>query len=209
MILGHERQWEYLKKVHEQKSFAHAYLFFGPQHVGKRTIAKEWAKLFFSVEAKEGIDAGTNPDVIFFSKENALVPTETESSISIDSIRELKRLCSLGSYSGGMRFVIVDGAEDMRIEAQNSFLKLLEEPPKNTIIILISADAEMLLPTVRSRAIPIEFGFVAESEIKKYLNKHVPASSIDDIAEIASGRPGVAVRLSEDQKILKKYDSQK
>ena len=67
MILGHERQWEYLKKVHEQKSFAHAYLFFGPQHVGKRTIAKEWAKLFFSVEAKEGIDAGTNPDVIFFS----------------------------------------------------------------------------------------------------------------------------------------------
>ncbi|MBI2637573.1 MAG: hypothetical protein HYW88_01610, partial [Candidatus Sungbacteria bacterium] len=139
MIFGHERQWEYLKKVHEKESFAHAYLFSGPAHVGKATLAKEWVKLFLGAtpEAREAIDAGRHTDVIYLSKEKPLSAENEGKSIGIDSIRELKRVLGLASYSGGMRFVLVDGAEDMRTEAQNSLLKILEEPPQKTVLILI------------------------------------------------------------------------
>ena len=202
MIIGHRRQFEYLKKVHERGTFAHAYLFFGPEHVGKLHIAREWAKLFFEPTEWSAIDEGRHPDFIGLSKEKLLV-SDNQKEIGIEDIWELRRLASLSSNSGGHKFMVIDGADDMSEEAQNSILKILEEPPPKTIFILITDSSQGLLPTIVSRTVPMEFSFVADDDIISFLDKSdVSAPKKEKILTIASGRPGIAVRAVSDKDFL-------
>ena len=202
MIIGHRRQFEYLKKVHERGTFAHAYLFFGPEHVGKLHIAREWAKLFFEPTEWSAIDEGRHPDFIGLSKEKLLV-SDNQKEIGIEDIWELRRLASLSSNSGGHKFMVIDGADDMSEEAQNSILKILEEPPPKTIFILITDSSQGLLPTIVSRTVPMEFSFVADDDIISFLDKSdVSAPKKEKILTISSGRPGIAVRALTDKDYL-------
>ena len=202
MIIGHGRQFEYLKKVRERGTFAHAYLFFGPESVGKLHVAREWVKLFFEPADWEAIDENRHPDLIYLSKEKLLI-TDNQKEIGIKDILELRRLASLSSNSGGHKFMVIDGADDMSEEAQNSILKVLEEPPQKTIFILITDSPQRLLSTIISRTVPMEFSFVADDDIISFLDKSdVSAPKKEKILTIASGRPGIAVRAVSDKDFL-------
>ncbi|KKS37453.1 MAG: hypothetical protein A3G49_04185 [Candidatus Sungbacteria bacterium RIFCSPLOWO2_12_FULL_41_11] len=201
-IIGHKRQVEYLKKVRERGTFAHAYLFFGPENVGKLHIAHEWAKLFFESADWRAIDENRHPDFIYLSREKLLV-SDNQKEIGVDDILELRHLASLSSNSGGHKFMVIDGADDMSDTAQNSLLKILEEPPPKTVFILITDSLEGLLPTIVSRTVPMEFSFVADDDLIPLLDESdVGAPKKEKILTISSGRPGIAIRAVSDKDYL-------
>jgi len=140
MIIGHKKQWEFLKKKFELNQLSHAYLFSGQKEIGKRSFAVEFAA-FIGCKF---------PDLI-------IVESEDGKEISIAKIREVQSFLSYKSYYGGFKIVVVDDAEKMNQEAQSCFLKTLEEPKGRTLLILISAKPDMLLPTIISRCQSVKF----------------------------------------------------
>lgn len=140
-MIGHEKQWEFLKKKFEVGQLSHAYLFAGADGIGKKLFAKEFSE-FIGCKF---------PDLKVIEKK------EDKKEIEILQIREVQSFLSYKSYNGGYKIVIIDEAEKMNFEAQNCFLKTLEEPKGQTILFLISSKPDMLLPTIFSRCQIIKF----------------------------------------------------
>jgi len=128
----HKKQWEFLRNKFESGQLAHSYLFTGPEGIGKKDFAVEFA----------GFIGCKFPDLLVVSE-----PQE----IAIAKIREVQNFLAYKSYYGGLKVVIVDNAEKMNQEAQSCFLKTLEEPKGQTLLILVSSRPDMLLCTITSR----------------------------------------------------------
>jgi DNA polymerase-3 subunit delta' len=141
VIIGHHKQREFLGAKYKQNQLAHAYLFTGQEGIGKKLFAVEFAKM-----------AGCKfPDLKIVTKK------VDKSEIDISQIREVQNFLSYKSYNGGLKIVIVDNAEEMNVEAQSCFLKTLEEPKGDTLIILVSSKPDMLLSTIFSRCQTVKF----------------------------------------------------
>lgn len=170
-ILGHDKAIAILKKAILNEKVAHSFLFAGPKGVGKRFVAKSVAKSLNCTAFKDdfcGICQNCR-DIDNFSHVDVFIvePREPESKggnvdhetgvIKIDAVREAQQRLSYRAVRGGKKVCIVDGAEKMNKEAQNAFLKTLEEPPFDSVIILIVSDWASLLPTILSRCQRINF----------------------------------------------------
>ena len=140
MLIGHQKQWNFLKRKYETGQLSHAYLFVGANGIGKKLFAKELAKF---VGCKF-------PDLISIEPEDG-------KEISIAKIREVQNFLAYKSYNGGFKIVIIDNAHLMNHEAQSCFLKTLEEPKGETVLFLISSKPDMLLPTIFSRCQTVKF----------------------------------------------------
>ncbi|MEK7562333.1 MAG: AAA family ATPase [Patescibacteria group bacterium] len=140
MLIGHKKQWEFLKNKFERDQLSHAYLFTGQEGLGKKIFAKNFVELI----------GCKFPDLM-------VVEPEGGKEISIAKIREVQNFLAYKSYNGGFKVVIVNDAHLMNQEAQNCFLKTLEEPKGKTILILVTSKPEMLLPTIFSRCQTIKF----------------------------------------------------
>ena len=167
-IVGHDFQKNILRRAARDNMVSHSYLFAGPDGIGKKLIALEFAKLIncqtgraIDLDVAEvekctcgscsKVDKGIHPDVIYVQYEGA-------KSIKVEQIREgVEERLFLKSFEGKFKVVIVDEAERMSSGAQNAFLKTLEEPPPNSVIILITSNPDSLLPTIRSRCQLIKF----------------------------------------------------
>jgi DNA polymerase-3 subunit delta' len=143
-IYGHKKQIEFLGKSIESGSLSHAYIFSGPSFVGKKTVAREFAKNLL-----ESGPGNFHPDFLEVTNDEA---------IKIDQVRELIYKLSLRPYSAKYKVALIDNAETMTVEAQNALLKVLEEPKSYTIIILVTSNTGKLLRTISSRAQKINFG---------------------------------------------------
>ncbi|MGD0577015.1 MAG: DNA polymerase III subunit [Candidatus Staskawiczbacteria bacterium] len=141
MVIGHKKQWEFLKNKSELNELSHAYLFTGQEGIGKKLFAKEFAE-FIGCKF---------PDLKIIEKK------DDKTGIDIFQIRDAQNFLSYKSYNGGFKIVIVDDAHLMNQEAQSCFLKTLEEPKGNTLLILISSKPDMLLDTIVSRCQTIKF----------------------------------------------------
>jgi len=141
MLVGHKKQWEFLKRKFEQDQLSHAYLFTGAEGIGKKFFAKEFSEF---VGCKF-------PDLKIINQK------EDKSEIDIAQIREVQNFLSYKSYNSGYKIVIVDDAEKMNQEAQSCFLKTLEEPKGQTLLILVSSKPDMFLQTISSRCQAIKF----------------------------------------------------
>lgn len=180
MILGHQKQWRNLQSMVRSNKIPHAMLFCGEERLGKKTTAFEFLKLFF------GENVLKHPDFVFIE------PSENE--IQISQIRDLNWKLSLKPFSDSFKAAVIDRAHLMNQEAQSCFLKTLEEPKGNTVIILVSEYPGLILPTIRSRIQKIKFFPVARTEIENYLKKEkIPENEIKIISELAMGRPGMAI----------------
>ena len=212
-IVGHSRQIEYLNRVLARGRLAHAYLFHGPSHLGKSTIAEGLAKTFYCKNLPKSIREACNacpeclrieknihPQVVKLSPEFALTPAkEKREGISIQDIRELKRKFSLAPSGALWRVAIMDQAETMSLDAANSFLKLLEEPGRQTLFILISALPDILLPTIVSRTQQISFSQVADKDLLQMLASFSAAPhKMKRLLELSHGRPGILQRMLSD-----------
>ena len=192
MIIGHQFQWNYLKKLAKSGKVPHALLFSGEDEIGKKRIAFEFASILLNCDIKK-IEDGIHPDFLFIKpvsnkgKEGKIQKPE----IKISKIREVSSHFNLGSFSSPFKIAVIDDAHLMRKDAQSSFLKLLEEPKGNSLFILISSLPKTLLPTIKSRLQEIKFYRVLDSEISDYLKKKgFVGKEIDDIIELSQGKPG-------------------
>lgn len=200
MIIGYQKQWQFLVKSAELDKLSHAYLFSGPEKLGKKTLALEFIKFLFGQNP-------TNPPHPDF-----ILITPLNKEIQIDQIRELTWKLSLKPSIAPFKTAVINQAHLMNQEAQNSLLKTLEEPRGKALLILISEMPEYLFPTILSRVQTIKFYPVKKEEIKDYLKKQkISKEMIEEITEFSLGRPGLVIdlisepkKLTERKEIIKK-----
>lgn len=204
-IIGQQRSLEILRLAMGNGRLHHAYLFVGPEGVGKRTVALGLAKAIHCGETKDDfcgrcpdcarIQAGNHPDV-------RLVETlEDKKEISIKQIRDIQKELNFRSFSGNRKIAIIDPATLLNTSSQNALLKTLEEPPKNSLIVLIATNAGGLLPTLRSRCLRISFGPLERDEVARYLMSKEGINRADARlrAALSMGSLGAALRLDKEE----------
>lgn len=181
-IIGHKNVLNYLDKSVKNGKVSHSYLFIGPLSIGKFTVARKFAGKLIGGELSSSF---AHPNVFVVSQEE---------KIKIEQIRELRRFLSLSPYSSKNKVAIVNNIEQFGKEAANALLKTLEEPPPNSVIILIASKPGKVLSTITSRCQIIRFYPVRESELANDIKRQNPDIS-DDLIKISAGRPGVALGL--------------
>ena len=171
----------------------HAYLFVGPEHLGKATAARKFAAALLCGQADAPcgecaacrlLAAGNHPDYLELAE---------GSKAGIDEIRALQRDLSLRPHSGTRRVAVLPDAERLGGPAQNALLKLLEEPPARAVIILTAVTPARLLPTTVSRCQQIRFRVPGPGEVTGRIGEAMAA---------ADRRPGLAVTLAADPEAL-------
>ena len=148
MAFSRKEALQYLRRAHEHNRLAHAYLICGPPGSGKRMVAAELASLV----------NGTEPANVFSTKARGIVTAEPESKsrrIVIEQVRDLEHSLRLQAAEGRRKVAIVSEADRLQPQAANAFLKTLEEPPNNSLLLLLSAMPEVLPDTILSRCISI------------------------------------------------------
>lgn len=194
----------------EQSRLEGGYLFCGPEGMGKKMTAKEVAKAVNCLEtAMDSCDRcisclkianNQHPDIHFIANEDA--------EIKIEYIRQLQKDISLRPYEGKRKVFIIDNAHKLTAEASNAVLKILEEPPKGTLIILISDKPQLLFKTIISRCKAVKFFPLKRIELEGVLKKEFGFEDIRAhfLAYFSEGRLGCALRLK-DADILQKKNT--
>lgn len=177
-----------------------AYLFLGPEGIGKTLVAIELGKALLC-EASSGrlsacdhcascklVDAKTHPDLVITGR------PEDKSEFPIDVMRELTNSLGLMATRGQRKIAIVDDADDFNEESANAFLKTLEEPPPGTLIMLIGTSADVQLPTILSRCQIVRFDRLTTEDVTSILRaQSIPEAEADLLARLSDGRPGRAM----------------
>lgn len=197
-ILGHSQIKKYLQACLLSKTISHAYLFYGPAHVGKLLTASQLTASLLCTAADgerpcqhcascEALAKNAHADVAIIKKETG------KDHITINQIRELQHKLSLRSFLMNYKIAIIDEAETMTEEAANALLKTLEEPTPQTIFMLVSEKKEALPTTIVSRCQGLQFNLVSAEQIEDWLKERYPEKdTIKLIAHLAGGKPGLA-----------------
>jgi DNA polymerase III subunit delta' len=207
-ILGQERVLNYLKAALSRGRLAHAYLFLGPEGVGKESVARALAGALNCTEPLEDGDAcgicpsckrlaaGTHPDF------QVIAPTSKgrNPEILIDQIREFRRLTNYPPLAGGWRVALVKPAEALNDAAANALLKTLEEPPPQNLLILTAGVEADLFPTVVSRAqklafTPLPYPLITQELIRRDLSPSQAAL----LAALSGGSLGRALAMEPEE----------
>ena len=198
-IIGQERPVRILQSSLKKGDVSHAYLFYGPEGIGKRLTALNFAKALNCLSLDDD-SCGECIHCKKFDNKNFpdfLVIEPADGSIKIDIIRELQRKISYRPYEGKFKVIFIHGAEEMTLGAANSFLKTLEEPPGATVFILVCHNFNLLLPTIISRCQKIQFNLIPVKTIKDILIKENQITSEDAhlMASYSQGRLGKALEM--------------
>ncbi|MGD1003649.1 MAG: hypothetical protein ABR884_03700 [Minisyncoccia bacterium] len=213
-IIGHEAIISDLKDLSVRGVLGHGYIFVGPAMVGKRTVAAALGHyLEKGVFEPAGIETNHQEvlqdikiiDIAFMKMLN---PDASGDSIGIDAAREVKTFLWQKPNTSVRRTLIIDNAELLTTEAQNALLKITEEPPSSSLLILITSDIESILPTIASRLPKIYFGAVPTEEIEKWLasEEHLPKAKAMALARRSLGKPGIAWRMLHDEVFQKNLE---
>ena len=188
-IIGNERIAEMLEKNYKTKKLSHAYLFEGPEHIGKKTLALGFCKLLLD-DGKENILE--NPDLIILSS------SKENKQITIEEIRKLEKTLGLYPYCSKYKIAVIEQAEKMNKAAANALLKTLEEPNKTTVLILLSSNSKNIPETIKSRCRRLKFLPVKRKLLEKFLEgKANDKSEAEKIIEISGYRPGKIIKFLE------------
>jgi len=202
-LYGQEKAKKIVSRMFHSGRLSHAYLFRGPDGVGKQLCAKLFAAhLNCQSPAGDGgcgvcpscrkFLSGNHPDILVVSPENG--------TIKIDRIRELCRSLTYPPYESAVRVVILEDIHTMRPEAANSLLKTLEEPPENNVLILTAELSREILPTIISRCQTVPFYGLSTSQTIEVLRGQFPDLGdveADILARLSDGSPGKALLLKE------------
>jgi DNA polymerase-3 subunit delta' len=209
-LVGHSKPLNALQAALTNQRLHHAYLFVGPEGVGKRTVAMALAKAIHCSNSAgdfcgecihcASIVDGNHPDV------RIIEPLAGKKEITIRQVRDLERDLRYRSFTGKRKIAVIDPAALMNASAQNALLKTLEEPPDNSLMILVTPNAGALLPTLRSRCLRLSFAPLPRTEVVEFLRaKHgVPADDAEFLAAISMGSIGVALTLDQQAFIAKR-----
>jgi len=199
-ILGHERIVEVLRRSLRTGKTAHSYLFEGISGCGRKKTALALIQAMFCQSVDDDacgvcpscrkVAGGSHADI------HIVAPLPDKRDISIDQLREMQRTLSLRPYEAPRKVCIIEPAERMSVNAANSLLKTLEEPPGDALIILLTENAGMLLPTIRSRCQLIRFAPLSPEHILTLLEQNGMGSDTASlIAPMSGGSMQRAIEL--------------
>ena len=202
-IIGHERVLDLLRD--EAGSPAHAYLFVGPDGVGKALVALRFAAVVLCSRSGlhdgacsncDRVASGNHPDV------TVVLPAGL-SSIGVEQARLAVRAAAMTPVEGARKVIIFDEASTMTDSAANALLKTIEEPTRSTVFILIAESEDDLPPTIGSRCRTVHFGRVRPDDLAAGLQERgVLAEQAGRVAVISGGRPGLAINLSTETEVV-------
>jgi DNA polymerase-3 subunit delta' len=212
-VIGHDWAADVLRNAIQYDRIGQSYLITGPAQVGKSTLARVFAQALNCTAANPEerpcgrcrscslIAAGRHPDVQVVTGE---VSGRGITTLKIDQIRELMQQLSLTAAEARYKVAILKGFETANPSAANAFLKTLEEPPSNVVLILTAADADTLLPTITSRCRvialrPLNYHLVEESLIERW---GVEPELARLLARLSDGRLGWAVKTAQNPVVL-------
>jgi DNA polymerase III subunit delta' len=191
-IVGHEQIVEVFRRSVRSGKTPHSYIFEGIPGCGRRKTALALIQALFCT-AVAGDACGVCPSCRKIAGGNhgdihLVEPLPDKRDISIEQLRELQRELSLRPYEAPRKACILEPAERMSVNAANSLLKTLEEPPGNALIILLTENADMLLPTIRSRCQLIRFSPLSTENVRLLLERNgVAADAADLLAPLSEG----------------------
>lgn len=201
-ILGNEEIIRHLKNAILLNKVSHAYIISGEKGMGKKLVATTFAMALQCENEEEKpcmhcrscsqILSENHPDVF-------MVSHEKPGSIGVEEIRtQVNDQIVIKPYNGRYKIYIIDEAEKMTQQAQNSLLKTIEEPPAYAVILLLTANTDMLLPTIASRCVVLNMRNVESSLVKEYIanNTNLPQNELNIIVAFSNGNIGKALRLA-------------
>jgi len=214
-VIGQSRVLSLLQRSLERKALAHAYLFIGPAHVGKMTLALNLAQALNCQGAEppcgeclscQKIAQAKHADVqvIGLDSDGNSTAGKPRAEISIDQIRQMQHSSSLPSFEGSYKVFIIDGAEQLSNEAANCLLKTLEEPVGEVVFILLTTNDKLLPATVVSRCQRLELSPLSVEEVEAALTSHwgVEPQKARLLARLCHGCLGWAVSAATDDNLL-------
>lgn len=215
-ICGQERIIEFLRTAIKNGKVSHAYLFCGPEHLGKYTVAKEFAAALMcgkdDLSCQECFNCrqlknNTHPDVWLVERMFDEKTEKLKKDISVEQIRDLKNRLQQASFFNGYKIAMIPEAQRLNHNAVNTLLKVLEEPTKKTIIILMADSLNRIPQTIVSRSQVLRFLPVSAKRIEAYLT----LSGVEDIlakrlAHVSSGRPGIALSFWRDKESWSQHE---
>lgn len=192
-----------------------AWLITGPPGIGKATLAYRIARYLLAFGAGDAgpddlsvppdhpaarqVAAQSHPGLLILKRAINPKTGKLMTVLSVDEIRRLADFFGMTSGAGGWRVAIVDTADDMNDNAANALLKMLEEPPPNAMLLLLSNMPGRLLPTIRSRCQRLELRQLDDATLEKALAQHLPEADTSErasLARLASGSLGAALTLA-------------
>jgi DNA polymerase III subunit delta' len=204
-LLGQPKAVNLLTRALTGGRLAHAYLFSGPEGVGKATAARAVAATLLCREEGSSAPCGHCPGCLQFTSGNHpdfLHIRPDGAVIKIDQIRELKKALVFPPLEARLRVTLLEEVQTMRREAANSLLKLLEEPPPDNLLLLTADDGESLLPTIVSRCQVIPFSPLSQeaaSEILLRMHPGLDRTGARTLAELTGGCPGRTGTLNHEE----------
>ncbi len=206
-IIGNDKIKQELAYSASLNLISHSYLFIGTEGIGKKMIAKEFAKMLLCEASDKKIkkycnkcksciefDTNNNPD-FFLIEPNG-------NSIKIEQIREVQRKIIEEPIISKKKVYIINDSDKMTKEAQNALLKTLEEPPEFVIIILIGSNKDDFLTTIKSRCNIIQFNNIPDEKIQKYLEEKYQIKNLEtNMIRAFGGSIGKAEVLREKQEL--------
>lgn len=200
---------EKLENILKNDDASHAYIFYGPRHVGKRTFAQRFAKKLIQkslswFEEEDSAQFVQNA-IVRIQPERDPKEEKVNSEIKIESIRKMRRLLAVGN-TRERKICIIEDANAMNSESQNAILKVLEEPKEGVIFLLVSDTLGGLLPTVISRCQTLAFSLVGDEDMIRYKQEKEYVGDFERIISLSFGRPGRMIQCIEDENFLKQRD---
>lgn len=202
-IIGHQRVLDLLDD--EADSAAHAYLFVGPEGVGKATIALRFAAAVLCDRSSrhdgpcsvcDRVMSGNHPDV-------TLIVPDGRASIGVEQARAAVHAASMTPVEGDRKIILFDEASTLTESAANALLKTIEEPSRSTVFVLVAESEDDLPPTIGSRCRTVHFGRVRFEDLIAGLEATgVDAEQAQRVAVISGGRPGLARRLATEKEVV-------
>ena len=231
LCLGFDAQEKQILDLYESGQMPHALIFSGPRGIGKSTFAFRVARFLLKngikgVEEEGGlfgdalpseplttlnvaaddpvcskVAAGGHPDLLTIERPIDPKKGTQKASLDVQTARKVAPFLRMTASDGGWRIVIIDDADTMNRNAQNALLKILEEPPKNTLLILIAHRLGAMIPTIRSRCRTLAFQPLEDAHMQTLLGKVTGGALSSDeentIIHMSGGQIGKAVELYE------------